>query len=212
MPQSPLAARRTEAQIVADVQAALAGAGVPSPALSRELDQLFENHQDRIYYACLRIVGHPERARDLSQDTLLTAYQKLPDFRGDCAFGTWLFGIARFLCYNAVRRRGELLLEDEVVAEADPGGGALTQLSQYERERLLRDALQTLQPEEQEAVHLRYVEQLPQETISSLLGLETASGARGLLQRCRRKLRRELYRRLEEMGHGSSFIREVSWP
>ena len=66
-----------------------------------------------------------------------------------------------------------------------------------------------LTSEEQEAVYLRYVEGMPQDAITEMLGLE-GSGARGLLQRCRRKLGRELRDQLEQMGHGTSFIRTRS--
>lgn len=205
----PDESRRLELDLVVRYRDAFDRGEPPSPELVAELDELFARHQDRVYRACLRFVGQPEKARELAQDTLLTAYQKLPEFRGECAFSSWLFGIARFLCFNAVRRRGELLLDDDVLSAADPRSTALTRLRQGERERLLQDALSTLDPQEQEAVHLRYVELIPQEQITAILAIDDKSGARGLLQRCRRKLRRELYRRLEAMGHGSSFIREV---
>lgn len=198
-----------ELALIARCQGVMAGTLPPDPTLAKTLDRLFAAHQDRVYAVCLRIVGDQEKARELAQDTLLTAYEKLPTFRGDCKFSVWLYGIARFLCFNAVRRRGELLVEDEVLNKTDPRTGALTQLRQQERELLLIRAMSVLTSEEQEAVHLRYVEHMPQDRISQVLDLDSSSGARGLLQRCRRKLRRELYRRLEEMGHGSSFIREA---
>ena len=198
-----------ELALIARCQRVIDGTLPPDPTMARKLDALFADHQDRVYAVCLRIVGNQEKARELSQDTFLTAYEKLPSFRGDCKFSVWLYGIARFLCFNAVRRRGELLVEDEVLKKSDPRTSALTQLRQRERELLLARAMLILDPEEQEAVHLRYVELMPQERISELLAISSASGARGLLQRCRRKLRRELYRRLEEMGHGSSFVREA---
>jgi RNA polymerase sigma-70 factor (ECF subfamily) len=138
----------------------------------------------------------------------MTAWVKLPEFRGDSSFGTWLYGISRNLCFRAMRKRGEnLLAADGVVEEADPRASALSTLRRREREDLLRRASLVLQPLEQEAVHLRYVEHLPQDRITEVLGLESASGARGLLQRCRRKLGREMNRLLGELGHGTSFIR-----
>lgn len=204
---------RSDEQIVLDAYARAVGEGrAPDAGVLAALDRLFAAHQLRVYHVCQRIVGDPERARELAQDTLLTAYQKLPEFRGECAFGTWLFGIARYLCFNAVRRRGEVLIEDEVLAATDPAAGALAMLGQRERESLLEAALATLEPLEQEAVYLRYVEGMPQERITELLKLEEKTGARAVLQRCRRKLKRELERRLELMGLGSSFIREVSSP
>ena len=72
----------------------------------------------------------------------------------------------------------------------------------------MRRATATLSPLEQEAVHLRYVEGLPQDRITEILGITQASGARGVLQTCRRALTRELRSALAELGHGTSFFRE----
>lgn len=199
---------REDAAIIQRVVDAMNGTAPTDPGLIDQLDGLFAAQQPRIYRLCLRMVRDPARAEELAQDAMLTAYQSLPRYRGDSTFSTWLYGIARNLCLNAIRRRGELLSEDGVVEVDDPGRGALSQLRQHEREALLTAASQAvLDPLEQEAVYLRYVEGMPQETITEVLGIEDKSGARGLLQRCRRKLQRELRSRLALLGHGSSFIR-----
>ena len=79
-------------------------------------------------------------------------------------------------------------------------------LEQAERDQLLEEALETvLDAEEREAVRLRYIQYLSQDDITRVLGL-SGTGARALLQRCRRKLRSELLRRLEELGRGPSLF------
>ena len=181
----------------------------PTPSLAIDLDRLFDAHRDRIFSLCRRMVGDPERAEELVQETLLTAYRKLPDFTADSRFSTWIYGIARNLCLNAVRKHGELLSDDGVIEVDSPEMGALGQLRKMEREALLREAsAAVLTPLEQEAVYLRYVEGIPQAQITTMLNLD-GSGARGLLQRCRRKLGRELRVRLETLGHGSTFFHNV---
>ncbi|HJN73025.1 MAG TPA: sigma-70 family RNA polymerase sigma factor [Myxococcota bacterium] len=78
----------------------------PSDAerVADEVDALFAGQQDRVYAICLRFVGDPERARDLAQDTMLVAWSKLDAFEGRAAFSTWLYSIARNLCFNAMRK------------------------------------------------------------------------------------------------------------
>lgn len=177
-------------------------------ATLREVDQLFADHQDRVYAYCLRFVGRPEDAVELAQDTLLLAYQKLPSFRGEAAFSTWLFKIARYNCLNHTRKRRDTLADDGIIELEDDRRSVLSAIGRQERENLLAEAAAAvLDPLEQEAVHLRYVEHLGIDAITETLGIEASSGARGVLQRCKRKLRRELDRRLEELGHGLSFIR-----
>lgn len=195
-------------RVLERLRAALAGREAPDPGLQVALDRLFAVHADAVRATCRALVRDPALAEELAQEALLVAWQKLPEFRGDAAFGTWLYGIARNVCRNALRRRRDALTEDGVLDPDDPQATVLSRMQREERELLLRDAAAAvLSPEEQEAVHLRYVEQLPQEAITDLLGIVEASGARGVLQRCRRKLERELRRRLDALGHGSSFAR-----
>lgn len=177
----------------------------------REVDELFEAHQDAVYAMCQRILGDPERAREVAQDAMLVAFRKLHEFRGDSSFRTWLLGIARFKALRAARKRVDLLSEDGVVDVGDPSAGVLSLLQREKREELIREAsLAVLDEVEQEAVYLRYVEGIGQDEITRILGLTNASGARGLLVRCRRKLKAELERKLAELGHGMSYLRTVS--
>ncbi len=184
----------------------------PTPTLDFKLSNLVSRYQERVMRLCLKITGDRQLAAELTQEALLTAWRRLPEFdasKGD--FGGWLYGIARYQAFNAVRKRGELLAEDGVLEAGDDQAiDALQSLRQHEREELIRQAsLAVLSEVEQEAVHLRYVEGMPQDRITELLGITEKSGARGVLQRCRRKLQRELRRQLAELGHGSTFARPI---
>jgi len=130
-----------------------------------------------------------ERALDMSQDVLLQAYQRLEQFEGRSAFSSWLFVIARNRCLNEMRRDhwhddeelnlvpDERVRFDEALDEASRG------------DRMLQLMNRVLEPVEREAMWLRYAERMPVEAITRVLKLDGRSGARGLLQRARRKLR-----------------------
>ncbi len=210
----PNSAREREARILRRFRALFEDPTGPlaseSAHVAQEIELLFSTHSDRVYALCVKLTRDPERARDLAQETMLRGWQQLPSFRGESGLGTWLHVIARNLCFASIRKRSELLSDDGLVEVGSLEEGALKQLQRAEREELLRSVAQAvLDPIEQEAVYLRYVEQLGQEEIGSILELDQASGARGLLQRCRRKLGREIRRRLAELGHGSTFVRVV---
>ncbi|MEZ4316675.1 MAG: sigma-70 family RNA polymerase sigma factor [Myxococcota bacterium] len=180
-------------------------------AAQQAVDALFERYQTKVYQVCLRTVRDPEKAAELAQDTFLTAYQKLGDYSGQGSFYSWLYGIARNKCANERVRCSELLSGDGMLDETDGSRDAFQSLRSNERLALLQAAsVAVLDPVEQEAVYLRYERGVSQDDITEILGLTDASGGRGLLQRCRRKLRRELRRRLEELGHTSSFFRDSS--
>ncbi len=159
--------------------------------------ELLGRHQRQVYFWCLRVVRDPERALDLAQDVLTKAFRAMAGFEGRSKFSSWLFVIARNCCLNAVTAPS--LLRDE---EADPDKlpsstpGPDEQYDRDLREEELRSVMmQHLDSQEREALWLRCFERLAVEDITRILGLNTVSGARALLQRARRKLRAALERR-----------------
>ncbi|MFN3422227.1 MAG: RNA polymerase sigma factor [Armatimonadota bacterium] len=171
--------------------------------------QLIEPHEKRLYNLALKITGSREDAEDVLQDTLLSALEHLHDFRGDAAFGTWLYRIAMHNAFRILRkRRGsesvsleELITEKvdededtiphpEFIAEwRDPAEVA----EQNELKRILEEAIQQL-PESYRAVFLlRDVEGLSTKEVADILGISEGNVKVRLL-RARLKLREILSR------------------
>jgi RNA polymerase sigma-70 factor (ECF subfamily) len=57
-------------------------------------EQLYRTHSSRVYAICLRMTANVTRAEELTQKTFLTTWEKLPHFRGDSAFSSWLHRVA----------------------------------------------------------------------------------------------------------------------
>ena len=57
-------------------------------------EALVEAHRDRVYGLALRMTRSPADAAEIVQETFLSAYQHLSEFRGDAAFGSWVHRIA----------------------------------------------------------------------------------------------------------------------
>jgi RNA polymerase sigma-70 factor (ECF subfamily) len=53
-------------------------------------EQLYRRHFRRVYALCLRMLGDPTQAEDLSQDVFVNLFNKIGSFRGESAFTTWL--------------------------------------------------------------------------------------------------------------------------
>lgn len=66
-----------------------------------------------------RMVTHRESAEDLTQDVLVQAVQRLPHFRAESRFKTWLFGIATHLCLDHLRAKPRWRLEAQIHAEME---------------------------------------------------------------------------------------------
>jgi RNA polymerase sigma-70 factor (ECF subfamily) len=176
--------------------------------MKKELAILERDHGHRIRAMCQRYTRNAETAEDLAQDALLEAWRQLPRFRGDSTLSTWVLGIAKHKVFNHLRKKKDVLAEDGVVDDVDPQRDVLKSLSQAERNQVMRDAASAvLDDQEQEVVHLRYIEGLGREEIATELGLDGGADAvRVVLFRCTRRLKPELARRLDELRHGMSFI------
>jgi RNA polymerase sigma-70 factor (ECF subfamily) len=176
----------------ADAELLLAYRRDPSGATGRRaISELFGRYRMALYRWCFRYMRDHEAALDLAQETMLEAFRALPRYEGRAQFSSWLFAIARYRCISAVRAP-KLLVDDgsdpDMIASdrPDPEMAALTGM---EEERTLALLDRALDPIERQAVWLRCYEGMPVPEITRVLGVADRSGARGLLQRARRKLR-----------------------
>jgi RNA polymerase sigma-70 factor (ECF subfamily) len=60
---------------------------------TRAFQILVERYQDRAYGLALRLLRSEPDAEEVTQDAFVRAWRSLADFRGDSAFGTWLYRI-----------------------------------------------------------------------------------------------------------------------
>lgn len=56
--------------------------------------ELVDLYRHVVYRAALAALKSPEEAEDMTQETFVTAYQKLDGFRGEASFKTWIATIA----------------------------------------------------------------------------------------------------------------------
>lgn len=157
--------------------------------------ELVTRYRDAIYLWCFRYTRDSERALDLSQDVLVTVWEKIGTFEGRSKFSSWLFSVTRNRCIDASRRVDLLADEFELGEIRDPSPLPDAVLAdEHDEGRLLRMIRTELEPQEQQAIWLRCVERMPVDDVTRILGLDGASGARAVLQRARRKLRAALER------------------
>jgi RNA polymerase sigma-70 factor (ECF subfamily) len=175
------------------------------PAGRRAASELLSRYQDHVYAWCYRHLGDHERALDLAQEVMLSAFRGLAAFKGASQFTSWLFAIARNRCISELRRPVLLLDADADVDGLESRGDDPAQaLVRKMDEQAVLDLIKAhLKPREQDVLWLRCFERMPVDTITTVLKIRQASGARGVLQGARRKLRAALEqrRRMEVGGH-----------
>ena len=147
------------------------------------------------------------QVEELVQDVLLAVWRGLSGYDDQGRFESWVRGIARNVCSSARRRKRELLTDDGVIEKQSMEADVLRQLRREERKRVLTQAIEALDAQDQDVLYHRYVHDLERQQIAELLELNDIDQVRVAIQRASRRLRAELARRLEELGHTRSLFR-----
>ncbi len=134
------------------------------------------------YRIALRILGNPTDAEDVMQDSLLQAWQALPELRDRRLFSTWLYRIVTNGCLNAIRsRRATEVLPNEIEDETRRPNHVTEARRQLEA---LGRAITRLTPEQRAPFVLRELEGLSYEEIADVLET-TVPAVKGRLHRAR---------------------------
>jgi RNA polymerase sigma-70 factor (ECF subfamily) len=158
-------------------------------------------HREHVYAQCLGIVRDHELASDCVQDAFMKAYLALPGFRREARFSTWLYVIARNVCFMRLRKKtppvlsldspvelGDGTVEREI---ADPSADAGAGVTRQELRIAIAESIQELRPSARHIVELRLLHGLTTGSTAELLGLSEAA-VKSRLHRARSILRRGL--------------------
>jgi RNA polymerase sigma-70 factor (ECF subfamily) len=142
-----------------------------------DVEQLLQGFAPRIYGLLVRLVGRPDVAEDLMQETLLRAYRSLDTYRPEGKFRAWIFRIAVNLARDWIRRRPRepaLSLDDgsdptaaAVVEKAMPPDGPMIET---ERARRVEAAMARLPAPDREVLLMRYYGDLAFKDIARATG------------------------------------------
>lgn len=83
---------------------------------------LFEAHKRRVYSLCLRMLGNPTEAEDLTQEAFLQLFRKIATFRGESAFSTWLHRLSVNVVLMHLRKKGlnQISLDETENSQGEP--------------------------------------------------------------------------------------------
>ena len=125
---------------------------------------LFDRYYPRVFVFVRRRLEDQELAREITSDVFLEVWASAPTFRGESKISSWIFGIARFKCLEALRQRGRLkrsrviATEDEVIAQVPETHASATRLDARESLRRVGAALDRIPREQREALEWTVVD------------------------------------------------------
>ena len=166
----------------------------------RGIAEAYDAYAMPLYSYCRSLLREPEDAADAVQDTFLIATAKLGGLRDPGKLRPWLYAVARNECYRRLRSEEATSALDEAVdMPAAAGGYASTAESadvasaveRAEAHQLVRDAINGLNPGEQDVIQLSLVQGLDNDELADALGV-SRNHAHALQSRARSQLERSL--------------------
>ncbi|AKU92511.1 RNA polymerase sigma factor [Vulgatibacter incomptus] len=94
-------------------------------------DELVRRHRNRVYALALRMMKNEDEALEIVQDTFLQVFRKLPEFRGESLFGSWVHRIAANFALMKLRRK-KLVDQFEAPLETETEDGMFSSDGRWE--------------------------------------------------------------------------------
>jgi RNA polymerase sigma-70 factor (ECF subfamily) len=161
----------------------------------KAFERLYRLHVNRVFTLCTRMCGSKVRGEELTQDVFVRAWEKLPQFRGDAQFSTWIHRVAVNIVLtdrkNEARNR-KRMVEEEPEREDTPLQRASVTPGYGDRMDITA-AMETLPAGAKQIFVLHDIEGYKHEEIAEMCGI-TAGGSKAQLHRARLLLREALTR------------------
>ena len=161
----------------------------------KAFERLYRLHVNRVFTLCTRMCGSRVRGEELTQDVFVRAWEKLPQFRGDAQFSTWIHRVAVNIVLtdrkNEARNR-KRMVEEEPEREDTPLQKASVTPGYGDRMDITA-AMETLPAGAKQIFILHDIEGYKHEEIAEMCGI-TAGGSKAQLHRARLLLREALTR------------------
>lgn len=163
-------------------------------------------HQQAVFRLAYLLLGDPDDAEDVAQETFIRAYYALGRFDEQRALRPWLLRIAANLSRNRRRSVGRYLAYIQKMARGDPqaampGPRDPGSTAARDESQLLWQAVRRLRSAEQEIIYLRYFLDMPEAEMASVLNL-AAGTVKSRLHRALTRLKQVIQREFPDLREG----------
>ena len=144
----------------------------------KSFDKLYELTHNDVWYNCLSLLKDEENAKDIMQETYITAFLKLDTLKDEEKFCGWVTTIAVNLCKKKLKGKVEYQIDDEVlITEAETDELMLPEeyITKAEKRKVLLQIMEdTLSFNQYQTVLMFYFDEMSISEIAQ--GLEISEG------------------------------------
>lgn len=141
-----------------------------------EYGELVRRHQQPMYRYALGMVGSPDAAADLVQESLVRGFTRLGTCQDPERFGAWVFRILRNQCLDYLKdqRQRTVPLELDAPFESESEGPD-SAVERTELRHSVTEALASLPDAQREAFVMKHVEDLSYEEMAERAGVSVSA-------------------------------------
>ncbi len=160
-------------------------------------ERLVRRYQQQMYLVAFRLVGDRDDAEDATQNAFIAVWRKLPEFRAEASFSTWLYRIVTNHSLNLVRagaRRQQHADLSTLTGENEPASQPPGPQQHAEQSALLaaaRAALAGMPADLRVCWLTREVDRCSYQEVATIAGVSIDT-ARGRIYRARQQLAQAL--------------------
>lgn len=139
--------------------------------------ELVEAFYERVYAFLRRLAGNNADAADLTQRTFARVWESLPTFAGRSSVNSWIHGIAYhvYVDWRRADRRGEPRTDEWWANCSAADAGPDEVLARADLATTVFAAVDRLDPQLRETVHLHYYQELTLQETADAQGIATST-------------------------------------
>jgi RNA polymerase sigma-70 factor (ECF subfamily) len=140
------------------------------------IESLVHTYTSTVYRLAVSMLYDAAEAEEATQDTLLLVIKRLPSYRGEASFTTWLYAVTLNVCRDRLRKRRAhkrltQVLQVLLRVKHETHEQIEQRVIEHEADAAVWEAIKALPDKEREVVVLRYYHQLRQDCIAQILGV-----------------------------------------
>lgn len=167
------------------------------PRSGYSIEQLMREYGNDVLHTAYSYVKDRDTAEDLFQETFIKAYRYLDSFRGESSVKTWLIRITINVCKDYLKSAYQQRVvpmaefqEDAIVSEGD-----YDEVEIFDRNRQIRDAVESLQEGYRDVVMCVYFNEMSVAETAEALNIAEGT-VKSRLSRAREALKKKLEGRI----------------
>lgn len=166
-------------------------------------EQLLKKYKESVINIAYRFIQDRAEAEDIAQDVFLRVYYSAKRYKPVSKFSTWIYKITKNVCLNRLRAQKRFRTvfldtpvssdEGEIIQETPNSkpNHPLENLEKMELKHVVKEAIDSLPPNQRMAIILQKYEGLSYKEISEIIGC-SISAVDSLLQRAKQSLKKKL--------------------